>query len=635
MKDELTCNNNNNKNNIFNYKGYFVENGREEEKKFYEHGAHFSYKELFNALMKIKLEKASKDKIMKIKPKKIINIERNNQKDKTLEEKINNIIKEFKIKNLSRNINLQNNTVSLNQKLNQNTFIHSNINNNINNNKLNINNKNYNNINKNINTSHVLNHIDSKMPQLNYKYTPSRNLGQNYLFEIPLFFTENKIINIKPNKYKINDINNTSQNKINDNFNLYKSYQNQVPKIREIKLNKAIIHNLTKNDLQNERTKISYNKRRIFSSNFDYLNKFEYKKIKLSPLRYIKTRNTQISGEFINPYNFNNLMKNSNYDNMTKQKYYDKYKKNINQRDNIFEKINSFSSDKRMRYISNSIDLNKTHHININITNNSNNNSKNISFKNRLNELTRQKKFFNKNMKINKTKLGNLSSFNEPVQKNKIQNLFKLLNKQEKMSRNKNINNFLNNRPYIHKTQQNYKDNIINTSNNTKNILNLKSLLVNKKRNKVKLANHLLYNTKNVTLNNINNKYINSNFFNNTTSKLQLNRANYIPKINTIQNKNDDFSILNVGKKQKKNNVNINININNNNRIIYNKIYEYKSPLNNINASKIIKTKFPNNSQTYIDTSINKALLRNVGHNIKSNKSKLANINNKNKYFNK
>ena len=60
-------------------------------------------------------------------------------------------------------------------------------------------------------------------------------------------------------------------------------------------------------------------------------------------------------------------------------------------------------------------------------------------------------------MKINKTKQGNLSSFNEPVQKNKIQNLFKLLNKQEKMSRNKNINNFLNNRPYIHKTQQNYK----------------------------------------------------------------------------------------------------------------------------------------------------------------------------------
>ena len=39
-------NNNINNNDIFNYKGYFVENGRDEEKTYFEYGAHFPYKEL-------------------------------------------------------------------------------------------------------------------------------------------------------------------------------------------------------------------------------------------------------------------------------------------------------------------------------------------------------------------------------------------------------------------------------------------------------------------------------------------------------------------------------------------------------------------------------------------------------------
>ena len=43
------------KNDILNYKGYFVENANEDdEPKYFEYGAHFRYKDLYNALKVIK-----------------------------------------------------------------------------------------------------------------------------------------------------------------------------------------------------------------------------------------------------------------------------------------------------------------------------------------------------------------------------------------------------------------------------------------------------------------------------------------------------------------------------------------------------------------------------------------------------
>ena len=50
------------KNDIFNYKGYFVENEEEEEKKFYEFGAHFPYKYLYQRLEIIAKEREEKRK---------------------------------------------------------------------------------------------------------------------------------------------------------------------------------------------------------------------------------------------------------------------------------------------------------------------------------------------------------------------------------------------------------------------------------------------------------------------------------------------------------------------------------------------------------------------------------------------
>ena len=48
---------------LFNYKGYFVENDIEDiEPKFFEYGAHFSYKELCKRLEILKLNKIEEEK---------------------------------------------------------------------------------------------------------------------------------------------------------------------------------------------------------------------------------------------------------------------------------------------------------------------------------------------------------------------------------------------------------------------------------------------------------------------------------------------------------------------------------------------------------------------------------------------
>ena len=50
------------KDDIYNYKGYFVENEEEEEKKFYEFGAHFPYMYLYQRLEIIAQEREGKQK---------------------------------------------------------------------------------------------------------------------------------------------------------------------------------------------------------------------------------------------------------------------------------------------------------------------------------------------------------------------------------------------------------------------------------------------------------------------------------------------------------------------------------------------------------------------------------------------
>ena len=105
-------------NDIYNYKGYFVENAdQDDEPKYFEFGAHFRYKDLYNALKILKKEQAyqkikneNEEKLVQINTKKIENKERNNTRNKNMniDNNIQNILKGFKSRIRSR-ISGQNN----------------------------------------------------------------------------------------------------------------------------------------------------------------------------------------------------------------------------------------------------------------------------------------------------------------------------------------------------------------------------------------------------------------------------------------------------------------------------------------------------------------------------------------------
>ena len=604
--------NNQNVNDILNYKGYFVEKGINDEKKYYEFGAHFSYKELYIALMKLKAISEKKVNIPKLKPKNKINIEKNNKKDKKIEENINNIIKEFKIKTRSRNIEHQENKILSNKNLNQLTYIPLKINED----KLNI--DKYNHINKNMNNNHVINNIDNKLRQLRNKYNQTRNKEQKYSFEFPAYFTENinlNNINLTNENNTTNYINNNiNKNTLNNQALLFKSYQKQVNKIHEMELRNRNKYNFIKNNIISEQIN-DFKKKRILSYNFNNnLDRYHYGKLKFSPLKNIQTEDLPISGKNYIAFKYNNKLKDSNYIPKSNIEYNTNYKlkRFKKQRDAIFRKINSISLNKKKKSISKSINIDIPHIQNniSNISNNSQNNSKNITFQNFVQGLNRPRNYYTKTMKIDLLKEGTLSNYKEAIHINKIQNLFKLLNKHEKISRNKNMNYFLNNTSYIHYTQQNNANKMLHLNNNSKKIyLETNKILQSKNKNRVKIENHL-YNSKNPIFNSINNKYFNSSYINNTNTQNNFSKNNFMNKIHTTQNNVSNNNNLNIRKKPKKNNVNINININNNNKIIYNKVYEYKSPLMKINNSKMIKNPIPTEITKHINSIMNKGIFR-------------------------
>ena len=619
---------NNNKGDIINYKGYFVENGRDEEKNFFEYGAHFPYKELYMALMKLKLTKEKSEKIVKLKPKKKLNIEKINEKDKKIEENINNIIKEFKLKSRSRNIAQQEtkNYLNKNLNLNQLTYIPLNIEEN----------KSQTNHIKNPNS--VLINLGNKLKQLNNKYNPTRNHEQKYSSELPFFFTENPIKNnfaYNEGAHVTKNFENNNSYKLKNNMNLYKSYQNQIKKRNEITINKENKHNFMKSDLFNDNINMNKNNKRIFSSNMDYyLNKYQFKKFKFSPLKKFQMKNMPISGGIKASNKINSMHNNSNLN----QKYI--IKRIFNNRNINLNKINSFSADNKKEKMANRNIINRTHYLESNISNisgNSKNNSKNITFQKMLQDLHHSKIHHIKNTKSNFIKEGPplmiYNNYNDQIRKSKIQNLFKLLNKHEKISRNKNTNYFLNNTSYINYTHQNQNDKSnLNMANPKRIFLDLNNILLNKERNKVRISKNLLDNTKNINMNNnnkfFNTSYINKSIYNTTVQNMpnnNLSKINNVPQITKIQTTqiNPDFNnlkeIKGLRKKSRKNNVSINININNNNKIIYNKVYEYKSPLSNNTNSKIIKHPIPLKVSNNINKTVNSKLVKNVGSNNNKN----------------
>ena len=248
-------------NNILNYKGYFVENANEDdEPKYFEYGAHFRYKDLYNALKVIKqkrlrqiMEKKEEKKMSQPKAKKVENKERNNTKNNnknknaTLENNIQNILKGFKSRIRSRNIGVEQSNDNQNELTfvirNKNNFSVKKDENNVNSyygNKTNFTKVNNNNIKKSLNNnnSHYLNKkinikdsheknnnistgkkfkknkSNKDKNKLSNKNILSRNLEQNNLYQQVQILPNNKTIN---------------HNNVNMNF--YKSYKTQISKL--------------------------------------------------------------------------------------------------------------------------------------------------------------------------------------------------------------------------------------------------------------------------------------------------------------------------------------------------------------------------------------------------------------------
>ena len=90
------------KNDIDNYKGYFIENGEEEEKKYYEFGAHFPYKYLYHQLEIIVKEKEQKQRELEKKLKEKESNDHATNENLKIEDNFKEL-KSYQIKGKSRN----------------------------------------------------------------------------------------------------------------------------------------------------------------------------------------------------------------------------------------------------------------------------------------------------------------------------------------------------------------------------------------------------------------------------------------------------------------------------------------------------------------------------------------------------
>ena len=131
--NEIEVDENDLKKDDYNYKGYFIENDEvDAEPKYFEFGAHFSYKELYMVLdilrqKQLKTQKGKQiEKVLQINKKKASNRERNNTKNKDNEKEnnLNQIINIFKFQGKSRNIeNKEHDELTFIPKNNFNNFL--------------------------------------------------------------------------------------------------------------------------------------------------------------------------------------------------------------------------------------------------------------------------------------------------------------------------------------------------------------------------------------------------------------------------------------------------------------------------------------------------------------------------------
>ena len=559
------------KNDMLNYKGYFVENGEEdEEPKIFEFGAHFPYKELYKALEELRkkqmvkeLEKekgneAETNQIRQKYNKKIDNRERNNTKNKNIKNNNLDILKGLNQKIRSRNFGVSDQNE--NNNLNELTFVPVNYNINCLLNKkdknqiksISINKSNYLKLFSNKKTKNILkknneligkqlnfkksnknishdnnnnniinkkfnknksnfNHQINKMPD---KFIPSRNREQNYVYQ--QIYSPFNNITISQNNNK----NNSKE------INHFQSYQMQInkPNINNKIYKKMIVlNNSSFNNKLKEKTKENFQKKisQMTEQKFvcNSLNKniiLKHKKIRLD--KKIKNSNSYIKGK-IGASNLDNLLNSYN------------------------SKKNQFSSDKKIEgenpgtvgnYISpykyNSV-INHQHFISL----------KKFKLKENSN-----------NMNFKFTSMNNKKHLSNNVITNKINKDIKKYDKQnikQDSFMNLNTNNLvfqdvLNNNH--NKTYLNSKKNIDIKFNSNKKSNQLNNKRINKTNSNINHLLDILDKNEKISRNKNNDDFINnisSNNINNTNKKIfnYINSNTNIKKMNLTQ-QNKDFN---------------------------------------------------------------------------------------------
>ena len=583
------------KDDLLNYRGYFVENGDEEEKKFYEYGAHFPYMYLYQRLEILAHERKSNKKALEAKLEKR---EKENNKKESIDAAVTNeeskpndnlkdLLSIFKQKGKSRNRGDVDIGLTYMPKMNRKKEEQSNAIENIaaglikssagqkeesKNNNRNIKNMKKNNLTRNEDL------IGANLKYNNYMNKKEKNGSNLERKKVKSGNPQAKVR--KRNENKIWNINNS----LNGNITISLNILNKT-KFGEKNNSKNMTHDIpymTKitNNLVNKLKSIQYSKEKLRNQILNTGNAEQHlnKKAKANKITN-KFRNLNNKGSYSNYYGYQNTKNTSS-------------SKNLINNPNNMKKTNKISIASNTKQINEKLEKknpinNKKANMKNNISINNNNNNNNQNQKNKIPNNNYKTVLLqndtNKSSALNKNQNDFIDNIGSKKNKNNISrnNNAPIFNNQNQNSVNKNFHSVNNQKKKNIKPKTNHVN--INLTNNFNNLY---------QQPKTQIANKM--------------KEINYKYNKNCSSNINLKK--YSPGKAT-QKKSNDFNNNN----NKKNDVQKRKNINN----IQEQLKTYLLKANNIkNNININKAKKIGNKSTYKNNAI-----MNVDNNINKNKN--------------
>ncbi len=517
--------------------------------------------------------------------------------------KVDNNVKNSKIKNLHNNNNNKNNFLKVRYVMTD-YDRNNNNNNNINFSENRRFNNNFNNVFDNNNYSY---NFEQNYNNNNNNYNRNNNYlnNNNFSFKLKKDNYNNNNLNYNNNNLNYNNnnlgYNNNNLNFNNNNLNFNNEDDNYY--YDNYSYNNNFNNSMNNNNFNNNN----------FNNNFDRFNNSDYQRFKNN-----NQRNFNINDKYNNIINIENMPNNKNMFHNRQRSMTNFYNKKI-----LIDNFNNYiKSDYYNEY-------------SLNDNNNNNFKYSNKTYNNNFTLRNNNNKFFNNNYENNNVRYKNLIEY----ERNKINNNLNN-NRKNNFIKNYNDHNNLNNNTFDNNSIYSNFSNISNNNNNNRNI--------NFNNDKIKYQN-LYYNNNKKYYEKINNNNDNINYYNNENEFINFNDYNnnnnqYYNNYNNNNNinereiylDNENLPDFNLNKKNKYNinsyknstlNSNISYNYNNNNENeSYNNIssnYYYSDKINN---SVIITSNTKSNPFTFKPNYNN----NNNNNNNKNNKKNNNNNNNNN-----